>query len=367
MSSMSTTVPASCAEQRTASCDTLTFCPITDPARLSALEREAVQLFDELSAACVPGGWRPSPVVEQYRLVREALLRTPGMLRMFRRSFLAGGKVEFPDAPVPKSYYLQWGRRLPYRGQQAAGALCLLKMIYRLRRQTAIRLADLHDPLIGDPSTYPVPRSWGAWVRLTRRQNLDGVSAYHVTRAQVCHVYYRARIHQRLKPPYGPVLEIGGGYGGLAAELLRSLAIPTYCLVELPDALALAYFYLRGCFDVPIQVLYRPDQQLDSAARLVLVAPWKLPEVQASLDLLINTMSFQHMDRGNLEFYFQQAERLQVKRMYLVNRNTVRDPSDVPIDEYPIPSRLRLVRDGRYPFGFAAHRERIYHEAVSAA
>ena len=156
-------------------------------------------------------------------------------------------------------------------------------------------------------------------------------------------------------------MEIGGGFGGLAAELVQFLDPPVYYLVELPDALPLAFFYLKSRFSCPIQVLFRPEEKADVSSRIVLAAPWKLDDLEPRIDLAINTMSFQRMDMDNLRYYFGQIDRLGTKRMYLVNRNRKRDLSDVVIDQYPIPGRLKLIKDQRWPFG--EHRERFYLDA----
>ena len=55
------------------------------------------------------------------------------------------------------------------------------------------------------------------------------------------------------------------------------------------------------------------------------------------VDIVVNTMSMQHMTNKNLNYYFTQIERLHPKYLYLVNRNIKRDPTDIEIQNYPIP------------------------------
>jgi hypothetical protein len=82
----------------------LTLQPTPDEQSLKALEQEAISLLEAINAAIIPGNWQPSPVEEKYQLVREALIRTPRVLRTFRRSFLAAGRLNWPDSPRPKEY-----------------------------------------------------------------------------------------------------------------------------------------------------------------------------------------------------------------------------------------------------------------------
>ncbi len=65
------------------------------------------------------------------------------------------------------------------------------------------------------------------------------------------------------------------------------------------------------------------------------------------------------MDLQNLRFYFGEIERIHPNMLYLVNRNSKRDPTDVPIDDYPIPSYLQMVDDRPWLLGRTL-RERTY-------
>jgi len=322
------------------------------------LEQESIALFYAIKRVIVPGAWESSPVEEKYQRLREVLLTTPGVLPGFRHLFLAAGRLNFPDSPRPKEYYLQWDNSLA--GQKRAGALHLLKMAIRLYRHRPFKLEDLDDNLVGQPTTYRIPKSFGGGFaaigrRFFKLRNLERPELYHVTEAQIRFLYYRMQISTLVVPSLDSILEIGAGYGGLAAELLQHLSVGQYFVLELPESVPLAYFYLRACFDCPIQVLYRPEDGLDSTARIVILAPWKLPDLGGEINLLINTMSFQHMSRENLDYYFAELDRLKVKWMYLVNRDTQRDPTDVIVSQYPIPKCYTVLY--RKPQLFGPHLE----------
>jgi len=339
---------------------TMTRRPPLTPDDEARLEREAVAVFERLEAAREDGSWQPSPVEETDRLIREALLRTPGRLRAFRRSFLAAGRLNFPDSPEPKEHFLRWGDTLPSRVQRWRGMRQLLRMVMRMRSVGTIRLRDLDDRGPGQPSVFALPMSFAALGAA-----LAGAKGWRerpdvcrLTETQTRGLYYRLRLLKLIGTNPGPILEIGGGYGGLATEVLQHLPTPRYIMVDLPDALPLAYYHMRASFDCEIQVLARRGDVLNPDARIVLAAPWMLPEISTPVGLAINTMSFQHMARANLDYYFAQIDRLGARRIYTVNRDTRRDSTDVPISEYPVPARFTTVHNR--PWLFGAHPERVF-------
>jgi hypothetical protein len=328
---------------------------------LCEIERESIALFHAVKAVVVPGAWEPSPVEEKYQSLRELLVTTPGILRGFRHSFLAAGRLNFPDSPIPKEYYLEWDDRLS--GQKRAGGVQLLSEAIRLYRHRKFRLADLDDNLVGEPTTYRVPKSFRDGMlamgrRILKLRNLNQPHVYHVTEVKIRSFYYRTQLLSLLPATPNAVLEIGSGYGNLASELMQHLPIQRYFIVELPDAIPLAYFYLRARFDCPIQVFYHSNDHVDPGAPMVILPPWKLPNLDGEIDLLINTMSFQHMLPENVEFYINQADRLKAKYLYLVNRDTKRDPTDPIISRYPIPACYTAVY--KKPWLFGPHLEILY-------
>lgn len=330
---------------------------------IEQLEREAIALLHALKAHNVPGSWHPSPLEDRYLRLREALIETEGVLRGFRHSFLVGGRANFPDIPRPKTMYLSWNGGIPRRQKWSAGILRMLTIVQQLARRQHFRLADLDDTLVGEPSVYRVPKGASALGlefarRLPGLRSLSPPPFYAITEAQLRFFYYRRRIQQQVGHSIENVLEVGAGYGGLAAELLQHIPIRRYIIVELPDAVPVAYFYLRACFACPIQVLYRAEDRADPSARIILLPPWKLPDLDGTVDLFVNTMSLQHMLPESVAFYLSQAERLKTLFFYLVNRDIQRDPTDVIISEYPIPAHFALVDKRAYPF--EPHLEMVY-------
>ena len=66
---------------------------------------------------------------------------------------------------------------------------------------------------------------------------------YQITEAKIRFYYYQNEIKENLKENISIVLETGGGYGGLAEQIISNHDISRYYIVDISDALPLAYFY----------------------------------------------------------------------------------------------------------------------------
>jgi len=166
-------------------------------------------------------------------------------------------------------------------------------------------------------------------------ERLFSVPYNFLSDAGIRHSFYSNSILKFSNPK--TVLEIGAGFGGLASSLLEDGKISKYFIVDLPENLLLEHFYLAelGFLVMPWSDYCKDPKQNNC---VVLLNGNDLIELDEDVDLLVNTMSMQHMSKMNLDFYFEQIGRLKPKKLYLVNRNTARDQSDVPIENYPIPS-----------------------------
>lgn len=157
-----------------------------------------------------------------------------------------------------------------------------------------------------------------------------------ISDAGIRHSYYRSSIQKLVALNIHSVLEIGAGFGGLCNLLLKDGKIDSYFIVDLPENLLLQHFYLDKNGH---QVLPWKARASRDAVRpcTYLLNGEEISELDGQIELLINTMSMQHMSKMNLVFYFEQINRLNVSSLYLVNRNVIRDASDVKMENYPIP------------------------------
>jgi len=120
--------------------------------------------------------------------------------------------------------------------------------------------------------------------------HVDGLS---ITRISLRHSYFANSILTHLKQPDRPitVLEIGPGFGGLAALLNRVIDIGTYCLVDQRICLDMqAHFLSRACPDLKCMFLLPSDK-------------WNVTP-----DIVINTHSFVEMDPPEVARYFTKIQ-----------------------------------------------------------
>jgi putative sugar O-methyltransferase len=139
------------------------------------------------------------------------------------------------------------------------------------------------------------------------------------------------------------VVEIGGGYGGLARAIKKTYRSLKYVLLDLPEANAIQTYYLKKCFpdgehlyasDVYEKTRVNPEEQ--NFDFLVLPGPFieKLPA--DSVDLFINTRSMMEMNLETVSFYFEHMHR-QLRpggAFYCINRYEKKTRlKDYPFDE----------------------------------
>jgi len=268
----------------------------------------------------------------------------------FRRSITSGGTLNPPDRPykVSKKYHgieedvSSWFDGLGVF-DKLKGVDTLLKLYsFFSRRIKTYKLesldSTLRDNMIGNPCYYKIP-FFG-----------------RVTEASTRFWYYSTFISNKFNN-LNNVLEIGSGYGGLSSVIFNSCNSDRYFLVDLPENLSLAYYYHK-CLGNEIQTIFK-DQDLYKTKNkgIFLIAPFMLHEINIKLDLVINTMSFQHMTKKNIDYYFRFINEKEILNLYYVNRTIKRDESDVVEQDYPIDKKFILTHDEEF---FSVHKEKIY-------
>jgi putative sugar O-methyltransferase len=102
------------------------------------------------------------------------------------------------------------------------------------------------------------------------------------------------------------VLEIGAGYGQVAHQLLQQLDIATYAVCDLPENAFLGAFYLQANWpERSVALLAGEDDSAD--ARLVFTVPPLLGKLTGPWDVVINSYSFQEMNRESVVSYLAHA------------------------------------------------------------
>jgi putative sugar O-methyltransferase len=155
------------------------------------------------------------------------------------------------------------------------------------------------------------------------------------------------------------VLEIGGGFGGLAYFLKKRCPHVRYIGLDLPENVALQTYYLAKAFpDARVLSYSATDTVIDEATwkdfDIVLLPNFMLPQIaSASVDLVINVRSLSEMPAETIAEYLLQIDR--VGRMLFFHENLYRTRSGplhgIPSVHFP---RMRnfvgvFSSDSRWP------------------
>lgn len=119
------------------------------------------------------------------------------------------------------------------------------------------------------------------------------------------------------------VLEIGGGYGTLGEILLQGNDV-TYVDVDIPPVGFVAGWYLQQVFGRDRIAAWDETRDLttidlDTLDRSAVLATWQLPQVTGQVDLFVNFISFQEMEREVVENYAAHVDRLGARWVLLRN------------------------------------------------
>ncbi len=149
------------------------------------------------------------------------------------------------------------------------------------------------------------------------------------------------------------VLEIGGGYGGLAAKLKNLLPQAKITIIDLPHAGLLQTYYLQRLF--PSGQLYVLDYKNDdnfqrdssSSSDFTIVPSTKIDFLMGqNFDLIINSRSFMEMDQKTIKSYFDLIQsRIQVGGLFFNCNRLWKNAGDRPtqISQYPYDDRWDLI------------------------
>ena len=112
------------------------------------------------------------------------------------------------------------------------------------------------------------------------------------------------------------LIEIGGGYGGMAEVVLKLHPDLDYVDVDIPPQIYLATQYLSACFEGEVvsydETRRESELHLDnfSGKRVLVLCPWQLPKLTGRYGLFINSASFQEMEPEVVKNYAEELNRL---------------------------------------------------------
>jgi hypothetical protein len=136
-------------------------------------------------------------------------------------------------------------------------------------------------------------------------------------------------------PHDGRVLEIGGGYGGLARIVKLARPDVQYVLVDMRDSLVCAYVFLRTTMpDAHVKWAMTRGDVLDTSADFILVPTCALSALTGiRADVVVNMQSFSEMRAPTVRYFLNWIQNdIDARRLYSCNRY-LKDPGcgdDVP-------------------------------------
>lgn len=166
------------------------------------------------------------------------------------------------------------------------------------------------------------------------------------------------------------IIEIGGGYGGLALMLRRLHHSAPYVIVDLFETCLLQYYFLKKA---GLKVAFVLDPAEAPEPDAIAIVPTDISDAFLSTltdtGIVFNSRSFSEMSRGTVEHYFALIQnRLKPACIYLENSNFLLFPDsvrhvEVLASEFPIdPQKYGLVQMNVSPFlgGSGRYREFLY-------
>jgi len=200
---------------------------------------------------------------------------------------------------------------------------------------------ELDAPQIGNPWGYVVEDSL----------LYEPVFEYH---------YQANYFHKLLSSISSPVIiEIGGGFGGLAYQIIKKIPKVKYIGFDLPENIFLQSYYLKCAFPEANILTYHEGissvtrDDLDSFD-IILLPNFMLPQVELGLaDLIVNIRSLSEMPFETIQEYLHQVDRLGPTFFFHENiyKRRLDEFHGIPSSEFPSLQNLSLVAqsESRWP------------------
>ncbi|BDC34784.1 hypothetical protein Noda2021_07420 [Candidatus Dependentiae bacterium Noda2021] len=105
------------------------------------------------------------------------------------------------------------------------------------------------------------------------------------------HLFYAAKVFEQWPhETIQSIVELGSGYGNLASMFKQIKPEATIFLIDLPELLALQYFFLKATQDAPVIMHSRVPEKFEESA-IHLIPVYLLPQLTLKADLFISTFA----------------------------------------------------------------------------
>lgn len=174
------------------------------------------------------------------------------------------------------------------------------------------------------------------------------------------HYYYSKKIQGLLDScDHKRVIEIGGGFGGMAAFLMKNSAVEQYVDVDLPETLALATYYLMSNFPNESFSLYGEHDHGESMQdfRFVMLPSFAIENIQNSgFGVAFNSYSFSEMSSESANNYIDILGTLAPKHIVHVNhtKNAATKADDFDLEKFGYSLINRSISDWNHGRSFTA-------------
>ena len=173
-------------------------------------------------------------------------------------------------------------------------------------------------------------------------KNIIKVKKLLLDSGQLYFIYWLYLLKKKLKK-IKYICEIGAGFGGFSAKMLKAYSKGKYLIIDLPEANFLSSYFLSKNFpnkkillgyEKKEEIIYKSDfNKYD----VIIIPPWFKVE-GIKFDLFINTRSMMEMDKEVIFKYFEFIQNNISDNGYFFNVNryfkdTVREP--LKLTDYP--------------------------------
>ncbi len=176
-----------------------------------------------------------------------------------------------------------------------------------------------------------------------------------ITRNIIKYVHALETITCNIKPSYfnnAVICEIGGGYGGLMKLIKFRFPLSTVILLDVPQTLVLANFYLASSFPeakvgtIENFIFEDGDISKDKLLKfdIVLLPWWYIEKIERdAINIYTNISSFQEMTKGFIDYYINHIERTLSGYLYFRNRLQAPDHyGGVNFNDYPFDNNWHI-------------------------
>jgi len=148
-------------------------------------------------------------------------------------------------------------------------------------------------------------------------------------------------------------LEIGGGFGGLLAQLKRVFPESQFVLLDLPEVNCAQTYYLKESFPNASFYFYEDyknnyrKQIINDSTDIAILPGWCIKDLQNnSIDVVINIRSMMEMNLETIDFYFNNIHRcVKDGGIFYCSNRYIKSTSgdDVKIKEYPFDDYWKIL------------------------